>query len=108
MLDLETQRQVSEAAEADAPIALRHATRFYPGESGQKAAEGDAPLHARHVHADTDVVAVAERDVAVGLAPDVEPVRIGKLRRIAVRRADADRDQGAFRERAAADPHRRD
>jgi hypothetical protein len=48
------------------------------------------------------VIALAEGDVAVGLAIDVEALRVGELRRIAVGRADADRDRGARGKRPAA------
>ena len=48
------------------------------------------------------MVALPEREVAVGLAANVEALGIGKLLRVAVCRADANGDRGA-RGKAAAD-----
>ncbi len=47
--------------------------------------------------------AVAKRNVAVGIARDVDPVRVGKLVRIAVRGADHDMENLALADLLAAD-----
>src|SRR5678815_5045515 len=67
-------RQPAETAEADAPVALRGAVPLDLGKALQQAGKGDPPLHARYVHADADVVAVAEGDLPVGLARVIEVV----------------------------------
>ena len=72
-----------------------------------QATERDARLHPRDVHAGAGVVAMTEGDVAVGIAADVEAFGVGKLRRVAVGRADANRDEASCGQRGAAEPHRR-
>ena len=46
---------------------------------------------------------VREGEVAVGIAADIEPVRVGELRRIAVGGADADVNVGSLRHGDAAE-----
>src|SRR4051812_36500377 len=108
MLDRQADRQVSEAAETHPPIALGYAVRLDAATASQQSCKGDPSLHARHVHADADMVAMAESDVPVRLARDIEAGRIGELGRVTVRRADADGDQRAFGKALAVNLHRRE
>ena len=95
-------RQASEAAEADAPVAFGLSRELQVRKAREKARERDAAFHARDVHPGAGVLAVAERDVAVGLARDVEALGVRELARVAVRRADAEGDEGPCRQRRAA------
>ena len=47
--------------------------------------------------------AVPEREVPTGVAPDIQPVRVGEAVRIAVRAAQRQQDRGALRDRDARD-----
>src|SRR5678816_2670000 len=96
--DLNAHRQLAKTAKTNAPVALGYAGRRDPGKALEQRIEGDAGFHARDVHARAGVVAVAEGDVAVGLAADVEAVGVGELRRVAVGRADAEGNEGALGE----------
>src|SRR5262245_22736873 len=100
-------RKLTETAEADPLIALRHAGPGDARKALEQRVEGDPRLHAGNVHSRAGVVAVAEGDVAVGLAADVEAVGLGELRRVAVGGADAQGDGGAFGEALAAKLERR-
>ena len=57
-------------------------------ETAQQRVEGDLPLHPGERRADAEVSAVAEAEVRVGMAPDVEALRIGELRRITIGRGE--------------------
>jgi 4-carboxymuconolactone decarboxylase len=77
-------------------------------EAAQQPGKRNSRLHARHVHAGAGVVAVAEGDMAVGLAPDVEALGLRELPGIPVRRPDTERDERAGRQRASAQLDRGD
>jgi hypothetical protein len=96
----EAHRQLAKTPEADAAIALGLAGEFDPGKACEQAREGDAAFHARDVHADAHVRALAEGDVAVGLAAGIEALGLRELLRVVVRRTDADRDQRALGQRS--------
>src|SRR5262249_18599061 len=83
---------MQEAAEARAAATHESAVALDPRKSRQQLADPDLSLHARERHAGAGVNAGREREMPVRLAADVEPVRIRKLRRIAVRGADSDMD----------------
>ena len=98
-------------AEPGAPAAYRLACERIGREAGEKTSDGDAAFEPGEVHADALMWAGAEGDVTVGVAGEVEAVRLLELSRIAVGSADAQRDP-AFRgqrdaanvSRARADP----
>ena len=74
-----------------------------PGKAPEQAAKGDARFHAGDIHAGTGVLAVAEGDVPVGLARDVETLGVRKLARVAIGGADADGDKRALRKLLACE-----
>src|SRR4051812_43256137 len=83
---------LQKAPEPRAAAAL-HFADLVVGEAGQEARQRDLPLQAREARTGADVDAAREGEVAIGRARDVEAVGVGKLRRVAVGRADADGDQ---------------
>src|SRR5574342_956774 len=103
VLDFAGDWQGAEAAEADSPVALGGPGGREAREAPEQGGERDARFHARDVHAGAGVIAVAEGDVAVGLARDVEALGVGELRRVAVGGADRERDEGARGEPPAAE-----
>ncbi len=85
-------RQLAQAAEGLARLPDQLVGRQpHIGQAAHQRAKGDLPFEQGERCADAVVDAVAERDVPILLAPDVEPVGVGKLRWIAVGRAQ-DRD----------------
>src|SRR5262245_17025408 len=100
---VEANGQVPETAEPHAPVALGHAREIDPRKTREQPPECYPRFHPRDVHPRAGVVAVPERDVAVRLAADVEAVRVGELRRIAVGRTDAEGDERSGRELAPAE-----
>src|SRR5437879_13568154 len=82
-------RQAQETAKARAAAARRRAVQNVMREARKKTRKRNARLEARQIHPGARMDAGAERDVAVGVAREVEPLRIRELRGIAVRRADA-------------------
>ena len=81
-----------EAAKADPPIAVGLTVGFDLREALHQAGDRDPPFHARHVHAGAGMVAVAKGDMTIRLAADIEAIGFGKLGRIAIGRADSQRD----------------
>ena len=72
-------------------------------EAPHQGADRHLRFHARERHPGAGMNAGAEREVPVGMPANVETVRVGKLRGIAVGGADADMDVGAARHRDAAE-----
>src|ERR1700742_586017 len=97
------ERRRAEAAEARTAGAKRLAIRRVARKARDETADGGARLHPCEVHAGALMDARAESEMAVGIARDVERFRVPERRRIAVGGADADRDEGARRDRHAAD-----
>src|SRR5262245_22092812 len=75
--------------------AHRRAGELVARKPRQEPPDGNAPLQPRHVEPGAHMRAGAEGEVAVGLAADVESIRVGELGRVAVGGADADGDEGA-------------
>src|SRR5215218_8012780 len=71
-------------------------------EAAQKRAEGDLALHPGQRRADAEVRAVPEAEMGVGMAPNLKPLRIGKLRRVAIGRGEHAHDLLARLDRLAA------
>lgn len=67
------------------------------GEAGEKSSDGNPAFEAREGQSYAGVRAGRESEMTVGRTSDVETFRLYKYVRIPVRRTDAERDQGAFR-----------
>src|SRR5436190_14335169 len=67
-------RELPETAEAHPPVALGRAVELEGRKAGEQPGESNAPFHACDVNAHAHMVAMAERDMAVGLARHVEAV----------------------------------
>ena len=69
------------------------------GEAGERddLGDGDLDLHARQGHAEAGVEAVSQGEVARLVTGDIQPIRIGVLRRISV--AGVEQPEGALTRR---------
>ena len=72
-------RQRNKATEARPRATLRGAAQAQPGQPLEGAEQRDLCLQARHSHADARVRAGSKRQVPIGLAGDVEEIRLRKL-----------------------------
>src|SRR5262245_66626101 len=90
------------AAKTRASAADGRTRTFDVRESRDELSDGNARFHARQRHPSACMNAKTERQMAVGSAADIEPIRIGKLRRIAVGGADAEMHVAAGRDCNAA------
>ena len=79
-----------------AATAHGHISEAVARESPQEAADRDAPFQARQGQACALMDAETKGQVAIVLASQLQYIRIGKLRRIAVCSANAQRHQRAF------------
>src|SRR5258707_13604783 len=78
--------------------ALEHLQRYIshlpaPGQAVEHSIERDFRLQARQGSAQAEMDATPEGDVTIGLALNVEAIRIGQLGLVAVRRADQGHDK---------------
>src|SRR6185436_11935869 len=77
--------QRSHSSEHQRVEPLRRATpQAKAGEAGQQRRQRELPLEPRQRRAEAEVDAVAEREMAVVRAPEVEPVRLPELSRVPV------------------------
>src|SRR5690606_41410416 len=91
---------MTQSAEADPAVALGLAVALDVRKAGEQPCDRDPALEARHAHPGARVIAVAEGEMTIRLARDVEAVGCGEPCRIAIGRTDAQRDEGARRKRA--------
>src|SRR5579859_5592394 len=94
---------MAKAAEAGAAAADEIADALYPAKAAYQLVQRHLRFHAGERIAGAGVDAAAERQVAIGMAADVEPIRIGELRRVAVGGADAQMHVGMRGDLGAAD-----
>src|SRR5713226_423099 len=94
---------MQEAAEAGAAAARECAVPLDPRKPCQHLADRHLCLHAGERHASAGMDAGREGEMPVGLAADVETIRIFELRRVAVGGADADVHVAAGRNLDAAE-----
>ena len=90
-------------AKAGAASAHRVARERVVGKAREEARQGDLRFEPREAQSCAGMDAEGERDVPVGFAGQVEPVRIGKLRGIAIGRPHSERDERALWKQPAAD-----
>src|SRR5690242_19522554 len=102
---------MKEPAKACTPAARRRAVQRVVGKTREEAADRDASLEPCEVQSRARMDAEAECEVAIRRARDVESIGVGKLRGIAIRRADAQRHPrmpgqlcAAYRARRGRDP----
>src|SRR5206468_11425307 len=105
LLSAHSRGQMQKPPKAGAAAALRVVDQSIAREAREKLRERNTRLEARKVHAGAGVDPGAECDVAVGIAGEIESVRLGKLCRIAVRRADAQCDSRSRRQHDTANLH---
>src|SRR5437660_12722689 len=94
---------MQEAAETGADAARECAVLLDPRKPCQHLADRHLRLHAGERHASAGMDAGREGEMPVGLAADVETIRIFELRRVAVGGADADMNIAAGRNLHAAE-----
>ena len=95
-------RIVQETAEPRAAAAHEDAVPLDAREPRQHLADRDLGLHARERHARAGVDAGRKGEVAIGLAADIETIRVGELCGIAIGGADADVNIAPRRDRYPA------
>src|SRR5438477_7430107 len=82
------------------PARRRRLGQAQAGQPLERAPDRGQRLHARKVHADTDVRALCERELNADVrTPDVEAVRLGEHRRVAVRSGQRDGHELALADR---------
>src|SRR6478609_10796930 len=96
-------RHAEESAEADAAAAHGFAARRIAGKPLEEVRDRDRALEPRQRHPGALMRAGAEGKMPVRRTPDIETLRIGELRGIAVGGADAQRYRRARRQRVAAE-----
>ena len=89
------ERRFQKTAKARPPAAQWSSGQVVAGKALQKTANRDAAFQPCQAQTGTLVDAEAKRQVPVGLALQIELLRVLKLRRIAIRRADAQGQQRA-------------
>ena len=98
------ERRAQKTAKARAAAARGNCGQAVAGEALQKAADGDATFQSRQAQAGALVDAKAKRQMLVVGAVQSQFARLIKHRRVAVGRADAQRDQRACGKVRVADP----
>src|ERR1700722_83540 len=96
-------RQGNKTPKARPRATLLPAPQAEPGKPLQCSEQRDLCLQARYSHADARVCAGGKRKMTIGLAGDVEKIRLRKLLRITIGCADAQSEIGPCLQRDAAD-----
>ena len=100
-------RQGREPAKAHPPVAHRRPCQVQPGVTRRQRAQRDARLQPRHIHAGAGMGAVAEGQVVVGLARQVQHAGLVEHGGVVVGRADAQGDEVTGRQRDITQGERR-